>query len=142
MRQRIRWFALHGVVRGLAKYGVRSGDPQARLLADPAVRENPGAFADQLRDRGPIIRCRAVLMTVDHGVAHELLRSDDFRVMDLGGNLPKPLRWLAKKTDPGLLHPPHRQPPAILQDVRRPFRSHPRKLRFHSPRGHYFSESG
>ena len=37
MRQRIRWFALHGVIRGLAKFGMRSGDPQARLLADPHV---------------------------------------------------------------------------------------------------------
>ena len=105
MRQRIRWFALHGVVRALAKFGLRSGDPQARLVADPVVREDPAAFADQLRDKGPLIRCRAVLMTVDHGVAHELLRSDDFRVTEQGGNLPKPLPWIAKKTDPGLLHP-------------------------------------
>ncbi len=112
MRQRIRWFALHGVIRGLAKFGVRSGDPQARLIADPAVRENPGAFADELRDRGPVIRCRAVLMTVDHAVAHELLRSDDFRVTELGGNLPKSLRWIVRKTDPGLLHP--LRPPSLL----------------------------
>jgi cytochrome P450 len=112
MRQRIRWFALHGVVRGLARFGVRSGDPQARLIADPAVRENPGAFADELRDRGPVIRCRAVLLTFDHSVAHELLRSDDFRVTELGGNLPKPLRWISKKTDPGLLHP--LRPPSLL----------------------------
>ena len=120
MRQRIRWFALHGVVRGLSKLGLRSGDPQARLIADPAVRENPGAFADELRDKGPLIRCRAVLMTFDHGVAHELLRSDDFRVTELGGNLPKPLRWIAQKTDPGLLHP--LRPPSLL--VGRTARSH------------------
>jgi len=112
MRQRIRWFALHGVVRSLSKFGLRSGDPQARLIADPEVRENPGAFADEQRDRGPVIRCRAVLMTFDHSVAHELLRSDDFRVTELGGNLPKPLRWISKKTDPGLLHP--LRPPSLL----------------------------
>jgi cytochrome P450 len=112
MRQRIRWFALHSVVRSLSKFGLRSGDPQARLIADPAVRENPGAFADELRDKGPLIRCRAVLMTCDHGVAHELLRSDDFRVSVLGGNLPKPLRWIVQKTDPGLLHP--LRPPSLL----------------------------
>ena len=51
-------------------------------------------------------------MTVDHAVAHELLRSDDFRVTELGGNLPKPLRWLARKTDTGLLHP--LLPPSLL----------------------------
>ena len=125
MRQRIRWFALHGVVRALAKFGLRSGDPQARLVADPAVREDPAAFADELRDKGPLIRCRAVLMTVDHGVAHELLRSDDFRVTELGGNLPKPLRWIAKKTDPGLLHP--LRPPSLLS-VEPPDHTRYRKL--------------
>jgi cytochrome P450 len=125
MRQRIRWFALHGVVRGLSRLGLRNGDPQARLIADPAVRENPGAFADELRDKGPLIRCRAVLMTVDHGVAHELLRSDDFRVTELGGNLPKPLRWIAKKTDPGLLHP--LRPPSLLS-VEPPDHTRYRKL--------------
>lgn len=125
MRQRIRWFALHGVVRRLAQFGLRSGDPQARLVADPAVREDPGAFADELRDKGPVIRCRAVLMTVDHGVAHELLRSDDFRVTELGGNLPKPLRWIARKTDPGLLHP--LRPPSLLS-VEPPNHTRYRKL--------------
>ena len=105
MKDRIRWFALHGVVRRLAKFGLRTGDPQARLLADPVVRQDPAAFADECRARGPVIRCRAVLMTFDHAVAHDLLRSDDFRVTELGGNLPKPLRWVAEKTDPGTLHP-------------------------------------
>ncbi len=105
MRQRIRWVALHGFIRVLSTIGLRSGDPQARLIADPAVREDPAAFADEMRDRGPVIRCRAALLTFDHGVAHELLRSDDFSVTEQGGNLPKPLRWVARKADPGLLHP-------------------------------------
>jgi hypothetical protein len=125
MRERIRWFALHGVVRGLAKFGLRSGDPQARLLADPAVRENPAAFADECRVKGPVIRCRAVLMTFDHAVAHELLRSDDFHVTELGGTLPKPLRWLADRTDPGMLHP--LRPPSLLS-VEPPDHTRYRKL--------------
>jgi cytochrome P450 len=125
MRQHIRWFALHGVVRGLSRIGLRNGDPQARLIADPQVRANPGAFADEIRDRGQVIRCRAVLMTVDHSVAHELLRSDDFRVTELGGNLPRPLRWLARKTDPGLLHP--LRPPSLLS-VEPPDHTRYRKL--------------
>lgn len=112
MRQRIRWFALHGVTRMLSKLGARRGDPQARLIADPEVRKNPAAFIDQLRDRGPLIRCRAALMTVDHGVAHELLRSDDFHVTSQGGVLPRPLRWVVDKTDEGLLHP--LRPPSLL----------------------------
>jgi cytochrome P450 len=125
MRERIRWLALHGVVRGLSRLGVRNGDPQARLIADPAVRENPAAFADEVRKRGPVIRCRAVLLTMDHAVAHELLRSDDFRVTEQGGTLPKPLPWIVKKTDPGLLHP--LRPPSLLS-VEPPEHTRYRKL--------------
>ncbi len=112
-RQRIRWVALHGVIRGLSKFAMRrSGDPQARLIADPQVRADPAAFADELRAQGPVVRCRAVLMTVDHRVANELLRSDDFRVSSLGAGLPTPLRWVNEKTNPGLLHPI--EPPSLL----------------------------
>ncbi|MBX7431888.1 cytochrome P450 [Mycobacterium sp. Y57] len=113
LRQRIRWLALHGVIRGLSTVGVRrGGDPQARLIADPGVRADPASFADELRGAGPVIRCRAVLMTVDHRVANELLRSDDFRVSSLGAGLPAPLRWINRKTHPGLLHPI--EPPSLL----------------------------
>ncbi len=112
MRERIRWMALHGVVRGISAYGMRHGDPQARLIADPAVRADPAPFADEMRRRGPIVRGRALLMTFDHDVATELLRSDDFRVSRLGGNLPRPLRWVADKTDTGGLHP--LMPPSLL----------------------------
>jgi cytochrome P450 len=112
VKQRIRWLALHGFVRGLSTFGARRGDPQARLIADPQVRENPAAFADEMRSRGPLIRGRAGLLTFDHQVANELLRSDDFRVSSLGGNLPAPLQWVMRKTDTGLLHPI--EPPSLL----------------------------
>ena len=125
MRQRIRWLALHGVIRGLSTVGVRSGDPQARLIADPEVRANPAAFADELRGRGPVIRCRAVLITFDHAVANELLRSDDFRVSPIGASLPRPLRWVVDKTDTGLLHP--LRPPSLLS-VEPPEHTRYRKL--------------
>ena len=113
LRQRIRWLALHGVVRTFSKAGVkRSGDPQARLIADPDVRRDPAAFADELRGGDPVIRCRAVLLTVDHQAANEILRSDDFRVSSLGAGLPAPLQWINRKTHPGLLHPI--EPPSLL----------------------------
>src|SRR6201988_4498227 len=105
MRQRIRWFALHGIVRGLARYGARRGDAQARLLADPDAREFPGEFADGIRPKGPVIRCRATILTVDHGVAHDVLRSDDFSVGAFGTNLPGPLQWVVNPTDPARRHP-------------------------------------
>jgi cytochrome P450 len=126
VKQRIHWFALHGVIRGMSTVFARRGDPQGRLMTDPAVRANPVAFTDELRARGePIIKCRALYMTVDHKVAHELLRSDDFHVFGLGSNLPKPLQWLADRTKPGLLHPI--QPPSMLS-VEPPDHTRYRKL--------------
>lgn len=125
MRERIRWAALHGVVRGISAYGMRHGDPQARLIADPRVRADPAPFADEMRRRGPIVRGRAILMTFDHDVATALLRSDDFRVSMLGGNLPRPLRWIVDKTDRGGLHP--LRPPSLLS-VEPPDHTRYRKL--------------
>jgi cytochrome P450 len=111
-RHRMRWLALHGVVRAASRLGVRRGDPQARLIADPAVRADPAAFADELRVRGPVVRGRTSLMTFDHAVANEVLRSDDFHVMSLGAGLPAPMRWINEKTHTGLLHPI--EPPSLL----------------------------
>jgi cytochrome P450 len=113
VRQRLHWFALHGVIRGLASYGARHGEPQGRLIADPRVRADPGGFADELRTRGPLVRGRAAWLTADHGVAHQLLRSDDFAVTAIGSTLPGPLGWLEGKTMvEGRLHP--LLPPSML----------------------------
>ena len=59
-----------------------------------------------------MIRTRVGYLTVDHAVAHELLRSDDFRVIVLGANLPAPVRWLERRTRDDLLHP--LRPPSLL----------------------------
>ncbi len=108
VRQRLHWFALHGVVRGLATVGARRGDPQARLLADPAVRADPIAFYDELRGRSAgkrLLRTRVGFLTVDYALAHEVLRSDDFRAIELGSKLPAPIRWLERRTRNEGLHP-------------------------------------
>ena len=125
VRQRIQWLAVHGVIRGISKLFARQGDPQGRLLIDPAVRADPVAFTEELRARGPIVKCRAIYMTVDHKIANDLLRSDDFHVFGLGTNLPKPLQWVAERTKPDLLHPI--QPPSMLS-VEPPDHTRYRKL--------------
>jgi cytochrome P450 len=125
VRQRIRWLAIHGVTRGVSKLLARRGDPQGRLIADPVVRDNPVEFTEELRALGPIVRCRAVYMTVEHKVAFDLLRSDDFRVIAMGSNLPKPLQWVANRTRPDLLHP--LEPPSMLS-VEPPDHTRYRKL--------------
>ena len=125
MKQRIHWLAVHGVIRGISKVFARQGDPQGRLVADPAVRADPVAFIEELRAIGPIVRCRALYMTVDHKIVNELLRSDDFHVFGMGSNLPKPLQWVANRTRPDLLHPI--QPPSMLS-VEPPDHTRYRKL--------------
>ena len=125
IRQRIQWFALHGVVRGFSRILARRGDPQGRLIADPAVRADPVAFTEELRARGPIVKAAAVYMTVDHGIANDLLRSDDFHVIAMGSNLPKPLQWVVDRTRSDLLHP--LQPPSMLS-VEPPDHTRYRKL--------------
>lgn len=112
MKQRLHWFAMHGVVRAVAGWSARRGDPQARLVADPAVRADPVPFYEELRAMGPLVRSRVSYLTVDHAIANDLLRSEDFRVISLGSNLPAPLRWLERRTRDGLLHP--LRPPSLL----------------------------
>ena len=112
MRERLHWFAMHGVVRAVARWSARRGDPQARLLADPTLRADPVPFYEELRAQGPLIPARMSYLTVDHAVANELLRSEDFRVISLGSSLPAPLRWLEERTRDNLLHP--LRPPSLL----------------------------
>ncbi|WP_319455922.1 MULTISPECIES: cytochrome P450 [unclassified Mycobacterium] len=113
MRERTHWFALHGVIRGLASFGAKRGELQGRLIADPSVRADPGGFADELRARGRLVRGRAAWLTADHALAHQLLRSDDFAVTAIGRTLPGPLGWLEEHTMvKGRLHP--LLPPSLL----------------------------
>ena len=112
LKQRLHWLALHGFVRGGASIGARRGDLQARLIADPTVKADPVPFYEEVRARGPLARSRTGYITADHAIGHELLRSDDFRVLSIGSNLPAPLRWLEGRARDELLHP--LRPPSLL----------------------------
>jgi cytochrome P450 len=112
LKQRLHWLAQHGFVRGGASIGARRGDLQARLIADPTVNANPVPFYEEVRSRGPLVRSRIGYITADHAIGHELLRSDDFRVLSIGSNLPAPLRWLERRVRDDLLHP--LRPPSLL----------------------------
>nr|HRD12511.1 cytochrome P450 [Mycobacterium sp.] len=68
MKERLHWLSMHAVVRGAAAVAARRGDPQARLMADPAVRADPVPFYDELRAMGPLIRTQVGYLTVDHAV--------------------------------------------------------------------------
>ncbi len=112
MRQRLHWLALHGVVRTIASYGARRGDPQGRMISDAAVKADPVPFYEELRAGGPLAPGRISYITTDYSVAQEVLRSDDFRVLSLGSRLPAPARWLERRARDPLLHP--LRPPSLL----------------------------
>jgi cytochrome P450 len=105
VKERLHWLVLHGFIRGVAAIGARRGDLQARLIADPTVADDPVPYYEQLRAEGRLVKGRVNYLTADHALAHELLRSDDFRVVNLGSNLPAPLRWVERRTSDDLLHP-------------------------------------
>jgi len=125
IRQRIHWLAMHGVIRGISTVFARRGDPQGRLISDLSVRADPVTFTEELRARGPIVKARVVYMSVDHKICSDVLRSEDFRVIALGSNLPKPLQWVIDRTKPDVLHP--LQPPSMLS-VEAPEHTRYRKL--------------
>lgn len=52
MKDKLHWLAMHGVIRGIAAIGIRRGDLQARLIADPAVATDPVPFYDEVRSHG------------------------------------------------------------------------------------------
>ncbi|WP_118915890.1 cytochrome P450 [Mycobacterium shigaense] len=112
MQERLHWLAMHGFFRGAAAIGVRRGDLNSRLVADPQVAADPVPFYDEVRAQGALVKSRVSYLTVDHALAAELLRSDDFRVLMMGSNLPKPLAWLERQTRDDLLHP--LRPPSLL----------------------------
>jgi hypothetical protein len=103
---------MHGLLRSAANWSARKGDPQARFFADPTLRADPIPFFEELRAQGPLVRARVSFLTVDHATAHDLLRSDDFRVVSMGGSLPSALRWLERRTRADVLHP--LLPPSLL----------------------------
>jgi cytochrome P450 len=109
----VRWGLQHGLVRGLLARAAREGDPQARLIVDPAVRDDPYPVHEEVRARGPLVRGRLTWVTAHHAVCKEVLRSPDFAAGGAESALPpfsrRLLRWA---TDPRALGP--LDPPSML----------------------------
>ena len=113
VRAGVRWGLQHGLVRGLLARAARDGDPQSRLIVDPAVRDDPYPVQEEVRARGPLVRGRLTWVTASHAVAKEVLRSPDFAA----GNGERALPPLARRLlgwahDPRALGP--LDPPSML----------------------------
>ncbi|MGH3475928.1 MAG: cytochrome P450 [Nocardioidaceae bacterium] len=111
LRQRIRWAARHGLVRRAIHRQMRAGDLGSRLMIDPAVREDPFPYYDQLREQGRIVSSELALITAHHEVCLAVLRSPDFSQMRYD-RLPGPLRLAIKIGGRAVLGPI--EPPSML----------------------------
>ncbi|WP_419753826.1 cytochrome P450 [Geodermatophilus sp. CPCC 206100] len=94
----------------LLRRAAARGDPLARLLRDPGLREEPHAVHEQLRARGPLVPSALGPVTTSHAAASELLRSERFGVGFDWSTAPRPLRRLLEFGDDpaatGVAEPP------------------------------------
>jgi cytochrome P450 len=78
MRSAARWAATHGVMRLAIRARARGGNPDAQVLRDRAVREDPFAHYERLRTAAPLVGGAFSKVSVHHDVCTEVLRSADF----------------------------------------------------------------
>jgi cytochrome P450 len=78
LRRRIRWVVRHGLVRRTVRRQMRAGDLGSRLMMDPAIREDPFPYYDELRAQGRLVRTGLALISAHHEVCLAVLRSPDF----------------------------------------------------------------
>ena len=111
-RSAVRWAATHGVMRLAIRARARAGNPDAEVLRDPAVREDPFAHYERLRTSAPLVGGAFSKVSVHHDVCTEVLRSSDFG--QIGGaraeGLPPVLRAALRLAGPrpsvGPIDPP------------------------------------
>lgn len=78
LQRRIRWLVRHGLVRRTVQRQVRAGDLGSRLMIDPAIREDPYPYYDEIRAQGQLVRTGLALITAHHKECLDVLRSPDF----------------------------------------------------------------
>jgi cytochrome P450 len=57
---------------------MRAGDLGSRLMIDPAIREDPFPYYDQMYAQGPLVRSDVALISAHHDVCLAVLRSPHF----------------------------------------------------------------
>ncbi|MGH3923493.1 MAG: cytochrome P450, partial [Pseudonocardiaceae bacterium] len=96
LRRRIRWAVRHGLLRRAVRRQLRAGALGARLMMDPATRDDPFPCYDQLRAQGRIVSSGIAMTSAHHDVCTAVLRSPDFGCGLRLARLPGPLRLAMK----------------------------------------------
>jgi cytochrome P450 len=103
----------HGLMRRFLVRRARSGDLGARIIIDPALRDDPYPSYEQLRARGRLVITGLAPTTVDHAVCTAVLRSPDFGTgVRSPSELPVAVRMAMRLARGGPLHPS--DPPSML----------------------------
>jgi len=110
----VRWVILQGAPRAFLAVQARRGEPLARLLLGPQRGGDPYPLIQQIRSQGRLTRTPIAWVTADHEICRTILRDNRFEVTNPANmNLPKPINWLIRHTDPQLPNPA--EPPSMLQ---------------------------
>ena len=112
-QQFLRWGLRHGLMRRFLVHRARAGDIGARLMIDPALRDDPYPHYEQVRSRGRTVLTGLALNSVDHEVCMAVLRSPDFGTgVRAPSELPLPVRMAMRVARGGPLNPA--EPPSML----------------------------
>ncbi|WP_406281169.1 cytochrome P450 [Nocardia sp. NBC_00881] len=109
----IRWLLLHGLLRSYLLWSARRGDPLGQIAFGQDRLLGSSRYIEEIRQRGRIPRMSGAWVTADHELCRLILRDRRFGVVSPNHPaMPKLLRWVLAKTDPGL--PNLGEPPSML----------------------------
>ncbi|WP_433758210.1 cytochrome P450 [Nocardia sp. CA-135398] len=105
---------MHGLPRFFLLLAARRGNPLGLIAVGPDRLLGSSRYIEQIRQRGRIPTMSAGLhVTADYELCRLILRDRRFGVVTPNHRaLPKPIRWVMTKTDPGL--PNLAEPPSML----------------------------
>lgn len=109
----VRWAVRHGLVGVYLDRSARQGDPLGRLLRTPGLREDPWDLYEQVRARGPLSSTALGLVTASHGLAQEVLRSEQLGVGFDRSRAPGWVQW-ALRFGNQVRHAELVEPPSML----------------------------
>ncbi|MFE3229117.1 cytochrome P450 [Nocardia sp. NPDC059228] len=108
-----RWLLMHGFLRTYLRWSARRGEPLGNLALHPDSLLGSSPYIEDIRRQGRIPRMSGVHITADYEICRLVLRDRRFGVVSPNHPaLPKPIRWMLAKTDPGL--PNLGEPPSML----------------------------
>jgi cytochrome P450 len=111
VRAAVHWSLAHGVARAVVRSAARRGDLQGRLTVGASGGGPVWDVIEEIRAVGPLARGRIAFLTVDHGVARDVLSSQDFRSIDTVRAYGR-VGLLAQRTARNAIHPI--RPPSLL----------------------------